>query len=105
MIDYTDGMKMVQAVMDDMFEDDLLDNAVSVDAETQVIGPNSPLDSIVLVVFLTGMEDKLESYRGKKTPLVLDRIHDFNVSDTAHQFDPYHPTLHVDTLIRFIQSL
>jgi len=105
MMDYNDILESIQLVMNDMVNDDLLDGAVVVDGETQIIGENSPLDSIVLVVFLTGLEEKLEAARGKKTLLVLDRIHNFNVADTAHHFDPAHPTLHVDTLVRFIQTL
>ena len=105
MMDYNDILESIQLVMNDMVNDDLLDGAVVVDGETQIIGENSPLDSIVLVVFLTGLEEKLEAARGKKTMLVLDRIHNFNVSDTMHRFEPAHPTLHVDTLVRFIQTL
>jgi len=105
MLNYNDILEAMQLVMNDMVSDDLLDGAVVVDGETQIIGPNSPLDSIVLVVFLTGLEEKLESLKGGKVMLVLNKIHDFNVADTVHQFDPYHPTLHADTLARFIQTL
>ena len=105
MLDYSTNLNLMQKVMDFMYKDDLLDAPVEVVGETQIIGSDSPLDSIVLVVFLTGIEDELEQAIGKKVRLVLDSIHDFNVADDRHKFDPYHPTLHADTLVRYLLTL
>lgn len=104
MLNRDEILSAMQSVMDFMVKDDLID-PVEVNGETQIIGPDSPLDSIVLVVFLTGMEEELENRVGERVRLVLDSIHDFNVNDSVHQFDPYQPTLHADTLARYIETL
>lgn len=101
MITYEEAYRAIGDEIIWLYVSDVLfvDDRPVIDKELQLIGADSPLDSIAFIAFLTGLEERLG------ITLVISSVHDFNVADTAHKFDPFHPTLHVDTLARYITTL
>lgn len=99
-MDYNEAMNVLQASMDDMMAmGDMIGEPVKVVDDTQFIGDQSPLDSIALVSFIVSLEQRTDKR------IVASRIHEFNMSDPNHKFDPFHPVLYADTLARYLMTL
>ena len=99
-MDYNQAMDVLQKSMDDMMNmGDMIGEPVTVVDNTQFIGDQSPLDSIALVSFIVALEQRTNKR------IVVSKIHQFNMDDAVHKFDPYHPVLYADTLARYVMTL
>ncbi|HEX9484093.1 MAG TPA: hypothetical protein VF929_05910 [Gemmatimonadaceae bacterium] len=64
-----------------MASSDLIKEKVHVDGQTQLLGPNSLLDSIAFVTFMVELEDRITQTLEPDAPmfsLSIGDIHDFN---------------------------
>lgn len=96
MIAYDRALQLIQNSFSSLGRSGLIDEEVAVRADTVLLGPGSPLDSIGFVAFVTDLEDRLNRETRHDIVLRLNAIHDFNADN---------PALSVDTLARYIGQL
>lgn len=75
---------------------DMLEEDVTLNSKTVLLGTESPLDSIGFVTFLTELEERISNETKKDLYLVLDEIKEFNINK---------PQLSVDALAQYIVKL
>lgn len=90
------AFQMITEAFDDLKEAGMVEESVSLDKETILLGVGSPVDSIGFVTFITALEEKLVDETGKDLYLVLNEIHQFNVDQ---------PHLTADGLARYLVQL
>jgi acyl carrier protein len=71
-------MAIVQDAFDALREADLVQNNVSVDETTDLLGPETILDSIAFITFIVELEDRLQAELGDDTHIAVTEIHDYN---------------------------
>lgn len=89
----TQALEIIQNTFSSLYRSGILDQEVSSEEDTVILGVGSPLDSIAFVTFITEVEDRLSDATGKEVYLVLNEIHEHN-GDNQH--------LAVSTLINYI---
>lgn len=73
-----------------------LEEDVTLNSDTILLGTESPLDSIGFVTFVTELEERITKETQKDLYLVLDEINEFNIDK---------PQLSVDILAQYIVKL
>ncbi len=74
-------LQLIQECFDTLASSDLIKEKVHVDGQTQLLGPNSLLDSIAFVTFMVELEDRITQTLEPDAPmfsLSIGDIHDFN---------------------------
>ena len=73
-------MLFVQDAFDALWEADLLAENLRVDETTDLLGPETVLDSIAFVTFIVECEDRLQAVVGDDhvVSIAITEIHDFN---------------------------
>jgi len=96
MLDQNSAFAMLQDSLDSLVRTGTIDQPIKIQPTTQLLGPESSLDSMGFVTFITDIEDRLEAKLNKECYLVLNEI---------SQFDINSPNLTVDVLARYIVKL
>jgi hypothetical protein len=76
----TEALSLISAVIADLEKEDLLDGPVAFSDNLPLLGPNSPLDSLSFISFLTELEDRITSLKKQETYIVLNDISEFDVN-------------------------
>jgi hypothetical protein len=74
-------MALVQEAFDALGKADLIPSDVQVDDDTDLLGPETMLDSIAFVTFIVEVEDRLAAAggdSGESVSLAINEIHEFN---------------------------
>lgn len=93
MVSYDKATCMIKESLHSLHATGVLDVEIEARADTVLLGPGSPLDSIAFVAFITDLEDRLNEETGDDAALVLQEIHKFNAGA---------PFLGVGALARYI---
>jgi hypothetical protein len=96
MLDQNSALALLQDSLDSLVRSGTIDQPIKIQLTTQLLGPESSLDSMGFVTFITDIEDRLEARLNKECYLVLNEI---------SQFDINSPNLTVDVLARYIVKL
>ena len=91
MLDQNSALALLQDSLDSLVRSGTIDQPIKIQLTTQLLGPESSLDSMGFVTFITDIEDRLEARLNKECYLVLNEI---------SQFDINSPNLTVDVLAR-----
>lgn len=95
-IPYERAFQIIQQSLGSLRRSGLLDEEMTADAQTVVLGSGSTLDSLGFVAFMTDLEDRLNRETNRDIVLSLNAIHDFNRNSRA---------LSIETLARYIGQL
>lgn len=95
-IPYERAFQIVQQSLGSLRRSGLVDEGVTSEAQTVLLGSGSALDSLGFVAFMTDLEDRLNRETNRDIVLSLNAIHDFNRNGQA---------LSVETLARYIGQL
>jgi len=93
MITYERVFQIMQNSMSSLHRGGLLEQDVTVQKDTVLLGSGSQLDSIGLVSFVTDLEDRLSRETNQDIFLIFNSIHEFNADN---------PMLTADTLAHYI---
>jgi acyl carrier protein len=96
MFDQNSAFNMLQESLDSLTRAGTIKNTIKIQPTTQLLGPESSLDSLGFVTFITDIEDRMQLELGKDCYLVLNDIAQFNVNS---------PSLTVDVLTRYMVKL
>jgi hypothetical protein len=96
MISQEQAHKLIQEALNSLHRSGLLEEEISADENTVLLGSGSALDSIAFVTFVTDLEDRLNQLTSEEVVLVLDEIHNFNAEN---------PCLAISTLAEYIASI
>ena len=90
------ALQLIHEAFESLRGADLIDQDVTLNSDTVLLGTGSPLDSIGFVTFLTDLEERVIQETNQDLYLVLDEISGFNADS---------PLLLVDTLTRYIVEM
>lgn len=90
------AIKLMQESFDSMQRSGMIEEGLTVQADTVILGAGSTLDSLGFVTFISELEDRLCAATGMDYFLILTDIHDAN-SDQAY--------LSADALASYIEQL
>jgi len=96
MFDQKSAFNLLQESLDSLTRAGTIQHSIRLTPETQLLGPESALDSIGFVTFVTDIEDRLQRTTEKECYLVLNEIAQFNVNS---------PSLTADVLARYMVQL
>ena len=96
MFDQKSAFHLLQESLDSLSRSGTIQQSIKLKPETQLLGPESALDSIGFVTFVTDIEDRLQRTTEKECYLVLNEIAQFNVNS---------PSLTADVLTRYMVQL
>jgi hypothetical protein len=96
MFDQNSAFKMLQESLDSLARSGTIKQPIKIQPTTQLLGPESSLDSLGFVTFVTDIEDRLQSKLDKECYLVLNEIAQFNINS---------PSLTADVLVRYMVKL
>ena len=88
--------KLVQDSLSSLRRSGLIEQDVTIDKETVLLGTGSPLDSVAFVTLVADLEERLNRETGQELSLVLNEIHEFNVNV---------PCLTAETLSKYMIKL
>lgn len=74
----TKALQLMQESFDSMQRSGMMDEKVTVDSNTVILGAGSFLDSLGFVTFISDLEERVSEATGQEQYLVLTEIHDFN---------------------------
>lgn len=77
------SFQIIQDAFSSLHRSGMLEQEISIEEHTVILGAGSPLDSIAFVMFITDIEDRISSAADKEIYLVLSDIHEFNID---HQY-------------------
>lgn len=72
------AVQILQESFSSLHRSGILENEITVQEGTVILGSGSPLDSLAFVTFITDLEDRISNETGKEFYLVLTEIHEFN---------------------------
>ena len=72
--------KLVQDSLSSLRRSGLIEQDVTIDKETVLLGTGSALDSVAFVTLVADLEERLNRETGQELSLVLNEIHEFNVN-------------------------
>lgn len=93
---YPDVMKIIQETFDSLSNSGMINEKITVDNNTVILGKNSPLDSITFITFITDLEDRLCNITGTDCYFVIDEIGSFDINN---------PYLSVEAIANYMVSL
>lgn len=96
MFDYNSAFSMLQDSLDSLARAGTIDRSSKIQPTTQFLGPESLLDSMGFVTFITDIEDRMQLKLDKECYLVINEIAEFNVNS---------PSLTADVLARYMVKL
>ena len=96
MFDYDLALITMQESVNSLARAGTIDSAFDLTPATQLLGPDSLLDSIGFVTFVTDIEDRMQAHLDKECYFVLNQI---------NQFDVNSPILTVDSLAKYMVQL
>ena len=73
--------KVFDAVFEELKTANLIDEAISVESSTLIIGEGSALDSIAFVSLITALEEKVSDFSGININIIIDRIPSIDVDN------------------------
>jgi hypothetical protein len=84
MINHESALQIIQASCDSLQRAGLLEQEITVQDGTVLLGAGSPLDSIAFVTFVTELEDRLNRVEQRDDLfLVLNDIHEFSADASS----------------------
>jgi hypothetical protein len=86
------ALLLIQDSFNSLQRSGVISDAVSISADTVILGSGTVLDSLGFVTFISDMEDRLSTETGQDIFLELDEIIDFSDTDvclTAGLFATY----------------
>ena len=75
-----EALVLISEVLVNLESENLLDAPVVFSDNLPLLGPNSPLDSLSFISFLTELEDRVTLLNSRDTYIVLNEIAEFDVS-------------------------
>jgi acyl carrier protein len=96
MFDQNSAFSMLQESLDSLARSGTIKQPIKIQPTTQLLGPESSLDSLGFVTFVTDIEDRMQLKLDKECYLVLNEIAQFNVNS---------PSLTADVLTRYMVKL
>ncbi len=75
-----EALVLISEVLVNLENENLLDVPVVFSDNLPLLGPDSPLDSLSFISFLTELEDRLTILNNRDTYIVLNDIAEFDVS-------------------------
>lgn len=96
MFDQNSAFSMLQESLDSLARTGTINKPIKIQPTTQLLGPESSLDSLGFVTFITDIEDRMQLKLDKECYLVLNEIAQFNVNS---------PSLTADVLTRYMVKL
>ena len=72
--------KLIKDSLSSLQRSGLIEQDVTIDKETVLLGTGSPLDSVAFVTLVADLEERLNRETGQELSLVLNEIHEFNVN-------------------------
>jgi hypothetical protein len=92
MFDKNSAFIMLQDSLDSLARAGTIKESITLTEAMQLLGPDSLLDSIGFVTFVTDLEDRIQEKLGKECYFVLNDIAQFNINNpilTAEVFASY----------------
>lgn len=96
MFDHNSAFSMLQESLDSLARAGTIEQSIKIQPLTQFLGPESELDSMGFVTFITDIEDRMQLKLDKECYLVINEIAQFNVNS---------PSLTADILARYMVKL
>ena len=96
MFDHNSAFNMLQESLDSLARTGTIEQTIKIQPLTQFLGPESELDSMGFVTFITDIEDRMQLKLDKECYLVINEIAQFNVNS---------PSLTADILARYMVKL
>ena len=78
---YENAVTLIRETLASLVRSGIIQDDISAEESTSLLGRNSVLDSIAFVTFITELEDRVSRVKGQEFFLVLNDIHDFNPND------------------------
>ena len=72
--------KLIKDSLSSLQRSGLIEQEVTIDKETVLLGTGSTLDSVAFVTLVADLEERLNRETGQELSLVLNEIHEFNVN-------------------------
>ena len=72
--------KLIKDSLSSLQRSGLIEQEVTIDKETVLLGSGSTLDSVAFVTLVADLEERLNRETGQELSLVLNEIHEFNVN-------------------------
>ena len=82
MKDDKSALKLMQESFDSMQRSGMLEEAITVNSDTIILGSGSSLDSLGFVTFISDLEERVSAETDKEHYLILTDIHEFNAEQT-----------------------
>ena len=95
MITYKDSIQLIQDSFDGLQRGGMIQEKITVDGNTCLLGDNSVLDSIGFVTLFSEIEDRIIQKIDEEVYLVLDEIGEFDINA---------PFLSAEILAKYIVS-
>ena len=96
MYDYDLAINTMQESINSLVRAGTIEVGLELKPTTQLLGPDSFLDSIGFVTFITDIEDRMQAHLDKECYFVLNQI---------NQFDVNSPNLTVVSLAKYMAQL
>ena len=72
------SFQILQDAFSSLYRSGMLEQDITIEENTVILGVGSPLDSLAFVTFITDIEDRISSETGREIYLVLNEIQEFN---------------------------
>lgn len=72
------ALKLMQESFDSMQRSEMLEDAITVNSDTVILGSGSSLDSLGFVTFISDFEERVSAAADQEHYLILTDIHEFN---------------------------
>lgn len=96
MISIKEAIQLMQDSINGMQRSGMIEEAVTVDTDTVILGSGSFLDSLGFVTFISDLEERLCVELDKEIYLVLNEIGEFNINN---------PFLSAGTIASYIEKI
>ncbi len=96
MLNKNSAFALLQDSLDSLVRSGTIKEPIMVNEAMQLLGPDSLLDSIGFVTFVTDIEDRMQELLGKECYFVLNDIAQFNINN---------PILTVDAFVCYMVKL
>ncbi len=78
-------LSVIENVLDNLSNANMLEGEINFTEDLALLGPNSPLDSLAFISFLTQLEEKLSVESKEDIYIVLSEISGFDISKNRLQ--------------------
>ena len=87
---------IIEEILIELEKNNMLEGKLNYSQELYLLGPNSPLDSLSFISFLTKLEDNLSLENGSDIYIVLNEVKGFDINKNQ---------MNVRTLVQHIVEL